>query len=105
VPASRRGPRRAAGLLFNLRGAIGFSSFGVLTYYFVANLAALRQRPENRRAPRAVAWPAPPAASSSRPSSVVAGVAVLAVGVGGRARRRTVGDPGGGRRWRHGRST
>ena len=30
-------------LVTDLRGVIGFSSFGVLLYYFVANLAALRQ--------------------------------------------------------------
>ena len=39
-------------LTIDLRGAIGFSSFGVLLYYLVANLAALRQ-PENRY-PRAL---------------------------------------------------
>ena len=32
----------------DLRGAIGFSSFGVLIYYFIANAAALRQ---SRRRP------------------------------------------------------
>lgn len=40
-------------LVVDLRGAIGFSSFGVLLYYTVANLAALRQR-EGRRYPRAL---------------------------------------------------
>lgn len=40
-------------LAVDLRGAIGFSSFGVLLYYFVANLAAFRQR-EGRRYPRAL---------------------------------------------------
>ncbi|HEX6486795.1 MAG TPA: APC family permease [Nocardioidaceae bacterium] len=39
-------------LTVDLRGAIGFSSFGVLLYYFVANLAALSQDPEHRRYPR-----------------------------------------------------
>ncbi|WP_348787043.1 APC family permease [Leifsonia sp. NPDC080035] len=39
-------------LLVDLRGAIAFSSFGVLLYYFVANAAALRQRGEARRYPR-----------------------------------------------------
>ncbi|SKA79457.1 amino acid/polyamine/organocation transporter, APC superfamily [Agreia bicolorata] len=38
----------------DLRGVIGFSSFGVLLYYFVANLAAFRQRAAYRRYPRAV---------------------------------------------------
>jgi len=36
----------------DLRGAIGFSSFGVLLYYLVANLSALRQPGEARRYPR-----------------------------------------------------
>ena len=38
----------------DLRGAIGFSSFGVLLYYLVANLAAFTQDDEHRRFPRAV---------------------------------------------------
>ncbi|SMQ73930.1 amino acid/polyamine/organocation transporter, APC superfamily [Agreia sp. VKM Ac-1783] len=41
-------------LVADLRGVIGFSSFGVLLYYFVANLAALRQARAYRRYPRAV---------------------------------------------------
>jgi APA family basic amino acid/polyamine antiporter len=41
-------------LLADLRGVIGFSSFGVLLYYFVANVAAFRQKREHRRYPRAV---------------------------------------------------
>lgn len=36
----------------DLRGAIGFSSFGVLLYYFVANIAAYTQPAEDRRYPR-----------------------------------------------------
>jgi APA family basic amino acid/polyamine antiporter len=39
-------------LTTDLRGAIGFSSFGVLLYYFVANAAAYRQSPAQRRFPR-----------------------------------------------------
>ncbi len=39
-------------LTVDLRGAIGFSSFGVLLYYMVANLAALTQPPQHRRFPR-----------------------------------------------------
>ena len=38
----------------DLRGAIGFSSFGVLIYYFIANAAASRQQAEARRYPRAL---------------------------------------------------
>jgi APA family basic amino acid/polyamine antiporter len=39
-------------LTTDLRGAIGFSSFGVLLYYFVANAAAYRQERVARRFPR-----------------------------------------------------
>ena len=71
--------------LVDLRGAIGFSSFGVLVYYLVANVAALRQRGDARRYPRALQiigaigclvlcatlpWP-----------SAVAGAAVIGLGV------------------------
>jgi APA family basic amino acid/polyamine antiporter len=38
----------------DLRGAIGFSSFGVLTYYAVANASALTQDEDHRRYPRAL---------------------------------------------------
>ena len=38
----------------DLRGAIGFSSFGVLLYYFVANIAAFTQAKAVRRYPRAI---------------------------------------------------
>jgi len=72
-------------LTVDLRGAIGFSSFGVLLYYLVANLAAFTQPPQVRRWPRALQvigaggcvvlvatlpWPA-----------VAAGAGVFAVGV------------------------
>jgi basic amino acid/polyamine antiporter, APA family len=40
-------------LTVDLRGAIGFSAFGVLLYYAVANLAALTQDAAHRRYPRA----------------------------------------------------
>jgi len=75
-------------LVWDLRGAIGFSSCGVLVYYAVANLSALRQPASQRRWPRwlnvvglagclvlVVTLP---------PASVVAGLAVLAVGMLGR---------------------
>lgn len=39
-------------LTVDLRGAIGFSSFGVLLYYFVANLSALTQDAGRRMFPR-----------------------------------------------------
>ncbi|WP_442545679.1 APC family permease [Arthrobacter sp. KN11-1C] len=38
----------------DLRGAIGFSSFGVLIYYLVANIAAFTQPDEDRRYPKAL---------------------------------------------------
>ncbi|HLS48729.1 MAG TPA: APC family permease [Actinomycetaceae bacterium] len=70
----------------DLRAAIGFSSFGVLLYYFVANAAAWTQDGAHRRYPRAlqalgmvgcavlvVTLPA---------TSVAVGVGVLVVGVG-----------------------
>ncbi|MGC5617253.1 APC family permease [Georgenia sp. Z1491] len=84
-------------LLVDLREMIGFSSTGVLVYYAVANLAALTQRGADRRYPPALQvlglvgcvvlvatlpW-----------TSLAAGLAVLAVGLVGRAvvvsRRRT----------------
>ncbi|HEY3528720.1 MAG TPA: APC family permease [Nocardioides sp.] len=72
-------------LTTDLRGAIGFSSFGVLLYYFVANASAYRQPSAARRFPRwlqllgctgclllvaSLPW-----------QSVVAGLAVFAVGI------------------------
>lgn len=77
--------------LGDIRGAIGFSSFGVLLYYLVANIAAFRQRGAARRFPRALQvvgavgcvalvvtlpWPSTPV-----------GLGVLAVGVGYRMLR------------------
>ena len=73
----------------DVRTAIGFSSFGVLVYYAVANAAALTQPPEQRRWPQGLhvvglvgcallvvtlPW-----------TAVVTGLLVLAVGLGGRA--------------------
>jgi APA family basic amino acid/polyamine antiporter len=75
-------------LTTDLRGAIGFSSFGVLVYYAVANAAAFTQSPEHRRWPRAlnvVGLVACLVLVASLPlSAVVTGLAVLAVGLGGR---------------------
>ncbi|MCH6161651.1 APC family permease [Streptomyces marispadix] len=80
----------------DLRGVIGFSSFGVLIYYAVANASAFTQSPGQRRWPRwlnmlglggclilvsTLPW-----------QSVVVGVAMFAVGLTGRwavLRRRT----------------
>ncbi|MGJ3507969.1 APC family permease [Enemella sp. A6] len=72
--------------LFDLRGVIGFSSFGVLLYYFVANLSAHRQRGEHRRYPRALqvlgAVLCPLLVITLPWQSVLAGVGVFVVGVG-----------------------
>lgn len=78
----------------DLRGAIGFSSFGVLLYYLVANASAWTQRPEHRRYPRfltvagglgclilVVTLPV---------ASIVAGVVVVAVGLAYRLIRMRV---------------
>jgi basic amino acid/polyamine antiporter, APA family len=78
-------------LTVDLRGAIGFSSFGVLFYYLIANLSAFTQPAEQRRFPR---WLQVFGAASclllvaTLPwQAVVAGLAVFAVGVGYRAIR------------------
>jgi basic amino acid/polyamine antiporter, APA family len=75
-------------LTTDLRGVIGFSSFGVLGYYAIANLSALGQPREQRRWPRG--WNVLGVcgcvvlALSLPGSSVVAGAAVLAAGLLGR---------------------
>jgi APA family basic amino acid/polyamine antiporter len=75
-------------LLADVRGAIGFSSFGVLVYYAVANLSALRQPAEQRRWPRALQVLGLAGclvmAAALPLGSVLAGLAVFAVGVLGR---------------------
>jgi len=75
-------------LTTDLRGAIGFSSFGVLTYYAIANASALTQDEAHRRWPRAlnvVGLVGCAVLVVTLPwQSVVAGVAVFAVGLAGR---------------------
>ncbi len=75
-------------LTTDLRGAIGFSSFGVLIYYAIANAAAYTQAAEWRRWPRALNVAGLLACATlvvALPlSSIVAGLAVLAVGLVGR---------------------
>jgi APA family basic amino acid/polyamine antiporter len=77
--------------MVDLRGAIGFSSFGVLLYYLIANLAALRQRPDVRRYPRVLQLVGAAGcvilALTLPWQSVVAGAAVVLVGVVYRAVR------------------
>jgi len=69
----------------DLRGAIGFSSFGVLLYYLVANLAAFTQPAQQRRYPRAVqllgAAGCAVLVASLPVSAVVAGIGMFGVGV------------------------
>ncbi|MEV5068558.1 amino acid permease [Microbacterium sp. LMI12-1-1.1] len=80
--------------LVDLRGAIGFSSFGVLLYYFVANVAAFRQAPDARRYPMALqiigAIGCLVLAATLPWQSVVGGVIVVAAGVLYRAIRLRV---------------
>lgn len=76
----------------DVRGAIGFSSFGVLVYYSIANAAALTQPPEHRRFPRILAVIGVigcVALVATLPwQSVVGGVAMIAVGLAYRALSR-----------------
>ena len=85
-------------LTTDLRGAIGFSSFGVLTYYAIANAAAYTQPAERRRSPRAlnvIGLVACAVLVVALPlSAVAAGLAVLAVGLAGRLILRR--EPGSG---------
>jgi APA family basic amino acid/polyamine antiporter len=78
-------------LTVDLRGAIGFSSFGVLLYYVVANAAAFTQSPEHRRWPRGLqvlgAVGCLVLAATLPWQSVAAGVVVLAVGAAYRGLR------------------
>ncbi|MCP9484855.1 MAG: APC family permease [Gaiellaceae bacterium MAG52_C11] len=75
-------------LLTDLRGAIGFSSFGVLTYYAIANAAAFTQRAPDRRSPRAlnvIGCIACVALIATLPADAVTlGLALLAAGLVGR---------------------
>ncbi|TQN43602.1 amino acid/polyamine/organocation transporter (APC superfamily) [Blastococcus colisei] len=72
-------------LTVDLRAVIGFSSFGVLLYYLVANLAAFTQSAAHRRWPRALQMAGAVGcvvlAATLPWQSVVAGVVVLVVGV------------------------
>ena len=69
----------------DLRGAIGFSSFGVLVYYMITNLSALTQPAAQRRWPRALnvvgACGCVLLAVSLPLTSVLAGAAVIGVGL------------------------
>ena len=88
-------------LTIDLRGAIGFSSFGVLLYYTVANLAAFTQPAAQRRYPKALQAAGLAGCLvlvATLPAlSIVVGVAVLAAGLVYRAVARSVAGSGDGR--------
>ena len=81
-------------LVADLRGAIGFSSFGVLLYYLVANASALTQPAGERLVPRWLSWVGAIGCVvlvvTLPVVSIVAGVAVFAVGAAVRAIRLAI---------------
>lgn len=81
-------------LAVDLRGAIGFSSFGVLLYYFIANVSAFTQAKQQRRYPKALqvlgAVGCLILVVTLPPTSIIVGLIVLAVGVGYRLIRLQV---------------
>lgn len=85
-------------LVADLRDAIGFSSFGVLVYYLIANIAAATQEGPHRRYTKA--WQGLGAigcvvlVATLPPTSILAGAAVLAVGLVYRLIRLRVNRPG-----------
>ncbi|MCJ0892220.1 APC family permease [Rhodococcus sp. ARC_M5] len=78
-------------LVVDLRDAIGFSSFGVLLYYLVANLSAFTQDAEHRRYPRALqvlgSIGCVVLIATLPASSIVVGTVVVALGVAYRVLR------------------
>jgi APA family basic amino acid/polyamine antiporter len=81
----------------DLRGVLGFSSFGVLTYYAIANASAFTQPQADRRWPRAInvlgIAGCTVLAMTLPPRSIVAALVVFGIGligrwVAGRARAR-----------------
>jgi APA family basic amino acid/polyamine antiporter len=85
-------------LVADLRGAIAFSSFGVLLYYFVANVAAFTQPGGQRRYPKALQVLGAVAClvlvATLPPEGIVGGIVVLAVGAVYRLIRRAGGSAG-----------
>ncbi|MBB5157496.1 APC family permease [Saccharopolyspora phatthalungensis] len=79
-------------LTTDLRGAIGFSSFGVLVYYAIANASAFTQSAEDRRWPRTINILGITGclilAATLPLTSVITGLAVFAIGLTGRALRQ-----------------
>lgn len=78
----------------DLRGAIGFSSFGVLLYYLIANASAWTQDRRHRRYPRLLAVAGAVGCvvlvATLPVGAIVAGVLVVAAGIGYRFVRLTV---------------
>lgn len=78
-------------LTVDLRGAIGFSSFGVLLYYLIANIAAATQPAGARRYPRALqvlgAAGCLTLVATLPTTAVLAGLTVFAIGIIHRAAR------------------
>jgi APA family basic amino acid/polyamine antiporter len=73
-------------LFVDLRGAIGFSSFGVLIYYSVANLAAFTQSRDDRRYPRVLqvvgVGGCALLVATLPPASIAGGSVVYIIGIG-----------------------
>ncbi|GAA5150438.1 amino acid permease [Microbacterium pseudoresistens] len=86
-------------LIADLRGAIGFSSFGVLLYYLLANASALRQPTAARRYPRILpvlgALGCLLLVSSLPIEASLIGSAVVLIGVTARAVRLRIGPRSG----------
>lgn len=84
-------------LITDLRGAIGFSSFGVLLYYLIANAAAYTQSAERRRFPRALQIIGVAGCAilvlTLPLSAVISGAVVFAFGIVYRAVRRRHNQP------------
>ncbi len=78
-------------LTIDLRGALGFSSFGVLLYYFIANIAALTQTRSDRRYPRGLQLLGAAGClilvATLPVTSIIAGITVIGVGIGYRMLR------------------
>jgi basic amino acid/polyamine antiporter, APA family len=75
--------------VLDLRGVIGFSSFGVLIYYAIANASAFTQPAEDRRWPRALnvlgVVGCLVLVATLPLTAVLAGLVMFGIGLGGRA--------------------
>jgi APA family basic amino acid/polyamine antiporter len=85
-------------LVADLRGAIGFSSFGVLLYYLIANVAAFSQPSDRRQFPRALQVLGIAGCAilvvTLPLTSVLGGLAVFSAGIAHRAWRLGTARPG-----------